>query len=62
MIPLRKQHPALVGGQLVWVRNSDEQHVLTYLRRSGEEEFLIAINLSNTPFRGTAEALVGRWK
>ena len=61
VIPLRKQHPALVDGRLIWVHNSDEQHVLTYLRRSGEEEFLIAVNLSNTPFRGTVEA-AGHWK
>ena len=62
MIPLRKQHPALENGQLVWVHNSDEQHVVTYLRRSAQEEFLIAINFSNTPFRGTIEAGGGSWK
>ncbi len=62
MIPLRRQHPALMQGQLVWVHNSDEQHVISYLRRSGEEEFLIAVNLSNTPFRGTVEAPAANWK
>ena len=62
MIPIRKQHPALINGQLLWVHNSDEQHVLTYLRRSIDEGFLIAANLSNTPFRGTVEAQAGRWK
>lgn len=59
---LRHQHPALQQGELVWVHNSDEQHVVTYLRRSGTEEFLIAVNLSNTPFRGTVEAGEGNWK
>ena len=62
MIPIRKQHPALVGGQLIWLHNSDEQHVLTYLRHLGEEELLIAVNLSNTTFRGTVEAQAGYWK
>ncbi len=62
MIPLRKEHPALVNGQLVWVHNSDEQHVLTYLRRSGQGEMLFAVNLSNTPFRGTVEAGTEQWK
>lgn len=62
MIPIRKQHPALADGQLVWLHNSDEQRVLTYLRRLGEEELLIAVNLSNTPFRGTVEAQTGPWK
>ncbi len=62
MIPLRKEHPALINGQLLWIHNSDEQHVLTYLRRSEEEEFLFAVNLSNTPFRGTVEAGAEQWK
>ena len=35
--------------------------MVTYLRRSGTEELLIAVNLSNTPFRGTVEA-TGNWK
>ena len=59
---LRREHPALQQGELVWTHNSDEQHVVTYLRRSDQEEFLIAVNLSNTPFRGTVEAGAGTWK
>jgi glycosidase len=62
MIPFRKQHPALWKGQLTWVHNSDEQHVLSYVRRAGNEEFLMVINLSNTPFRGTVEAETGVWQ
>jgi glycosidase len=59
---LRREHPALQQGELVWVHNSDEEHVVTFLRRSGAEQFLIAVNLSNTPFRGTVEAGPGNWK
>ncbi len=59
---LRRTHPALEQGDLIWVHNSDEQHVVTYLRRSSTEEFLIAVNLSNTPFRGSVEADAGTWK
>jgi cyclomaltodextrinase / maltogenic alpha-amylase / neopullulanase len=62
MIPLRKQHPALQNGKLEWVHNSDEQHVFTYMRRSADEEFLVAVNLSNTPFRGTIKAAARSWK
>jgi cyclomaltodextrinase len=62
MIPFRAQHPALSQGALAWVHNSDEQHVLSYLRASGSEEFLVVINLSNTPFRGTVEAGTGTWQ
>jgi len=62
MVALREQHPALQQGELVWLHNSDEQHVVTYLRRSAQEEFLVSVNLSNTPFRGTVEAPPGGWK
>ena len=62
MASLRRQHPALEQGDIVWVHNSDEQRVVTYVRRSGAEEFLVAINLANTPFRGTVEASGGDWK
>ena len=59
---LRGSHAALQQGQTIWLHNSDEQHVVSYLRRSGSEEILVAVNLSNTPFRGTVEAGGGRWK
>jgi cyclomaltodextrinase / maltogenic alpha-amylase / neopullulanase len=59
---LRRTHPSLQQGELLWVHNSDEQHVVTYMRRSSTEEFLIAVNLSNTPFRGSVEADSGTWK
>lgn len=62
MIPFRAQHPALWKGDLDWVHNSDEQHILSYTRRSDKEEFLIVVNLSNTPFRGTVEAGTGSWE
>jgi glycosidase len=62
IIPLRESSPALRHGQLVWVHNSDEAHVVTYLRRSPEETVLVAVNLSNIPFSGSIEAASGPWK
>ena len=62
MIPLRESSPALRRGELVWVHNSDEEHVVTYLRRSPEETVLVAINLANVPFTGNVEAGSGFWK
>ena len=62
MAELRKDHPALQQGETVWLHNSDEQHVVSYLRRAGNEKFLVVVNLSNTPFRGTVEAQGGGWK
>ena len=60
IIGFRERHPALLRGTTVWVHNSDEAHVVSYLRRTNDEEFLIAINLSGSPFRGTVEA-AGAW-
>ena len=62
MIPFRESSPALRHGELVWLHNSDEAHVVTYLRRSPEETVLVAINLSNLPFDGNTEASPGSWR
>ena len=62
IIPLRKTSPALRHGELIWIRNSDEAHVVTYLRRSQEETILIAVNLANVPFVGIIEADSSSWK
>ena len=56
MIALRKNSVALRRGDLTWLKNSDENRVLTFTRRAGNEEIIVAINLSNTPFFGSIEA------
>ncbi|HWS53573.1 MAG TPA: alpha-amylase family glycosyl hydrolase [Pyrinomonadaceae bacterium] len=56
MIALRRAHPALQQGEVVWVKNADESRVLTFLRRAGGEEFLVAVNFSKEPFTGLVEA------
>src|SRR6185369_5182073 len=55
IISLRRDHSALRRGETEWLHNSDEQRVLSFLRRDGEEELLIAINLSNRPFSGSVD-------
>ena len=55
MIELRKNSAALRRGDLKWLKNSDENRVLTFKRTSGGEEVLVAINLSNQPFFGAVE-------
>ncbi len=55
MIDLRKSSIALRRGDLTWLKNSDEGRVLTFLRRSGDEEVLVAINMTNAPFVGFVE-------
>ncbi len=56
MIALRKNSGALRRGDLTWLKNSDETRIVTFARRLGNEEMLIAINLTNAPFFGSVEA------
>jgi cyclomaltodextrinase len=51
-IALRRAHAALRRGEMEWLRNDDEAHVVTYLRRGAGEEILVALNFSNKPFVG----------
>jgi glycosidase len=59
MIALRQNSTALRRGDVAWLRNSDEARVLTFLRKSGDEEMLVVINLSTQPFTGLVEAPQG---
>jgi glycosidase len=56
MVALRRSSNALRRGSVEWLRNSDEARVLTYVRRTKDEEVLVAVNLSNRPFFGSVEA------
>jgi glycosidase len=56
MIELRKNSIALRRGDLTWLKNSDDKRILTFTRKSGNEEILVAINMSSEPFAGLIEA------
>jgi glycosidase len=53
MMALRRMSAALRRGTLQWVRNSDEARVVSFVRRAGNEEVLVAINFSSRPFAGS---------
>ncbi len=55
IIPLRRAHPALRAGATTWMRNADEDRVVTFVRHDAAEEVLVAVNLSNRLFVGTVE-------
>lgn len=61
IVALRKNNVALRRGEVAWLRNSDENRVLTFTRRSGNEEVLVALNLSGTPFMGLVETGGSDW-
>lgn len=46
LIGLRKNHAAFWNGELAFIRNT-EPKVISYSRRSGDEEYLILVNLSD---------------
>lgn len=62
MAALRKAHPALQQGETMWLKNSDPSRVLTYLRKSGDETVLVAVNLSSQPFSGSVDAGAARFE
>ncbi len=59
MIALRRASNALRRGSVQWLRNSDESRVLTYIRRTADEEVLVAVNFSNQPFAGSVTIAPG---
>jgi cyclomaltodextrinase len=59
MIALRRSSNALRQGSVQWLRNSDESRVLSYVRRTADEEVLVAINFSNRPFVGSVTIAPG---
>jgi glycosidase len=54
IMALRRGSLALRRGTLEWVKNSAEARVVTFVRRAGNEEVLVAINFSSLPFVGAA--------
>jgi cyclomaltodextrinase len=52
LIAFRRAHPALTDGKVLWLSNTDESRVLTFLRVDPRETVLVAINLSGRPFLG----------
>jgi glycosidase len=47
LLAARAQHPALTSGELIWVNNTEPDSVLSFLRKKGDEEVLVILNLSN---------------
>jgi len=47
MIQMRKTEAALTSGELRWVNNSNLDGVVSFVRKTGNEEILVLINLTN---------------
>ena len=59
---LRRAHPAFTRGAVRWLRNGDEQRVLSYERAGAGESLVVAVNLSSQPYAGNVEAPAGEYQ
>ena len=57
LIRFRKDHEAFRNDRVVWLHNSDEANLVTFMRLDSRNEFVIAINFSNRPMVGWVEVM-----
>ena len=57
LIKLRKQYPAFRNDRVIWLENSDEDNLVTFMRLDSTDEFVFVLNLSNRPVIGWAEVM-----
>lgn len=59
---LRRAHPAFTRGAVRWLRNDDEERVLSYERADGKETLVIVANLSSQNYAGVVEIASGEYR
>lgn len=47
LFAMRASEPALTSGSLIWINNTEPDSVLSFLRKLGNSEILVILNLSN---------------
>lgn len=57
LIQLRRQYPAFRNDRVVWLHNSDESNLVTFMRLDERDEFVVVINFSNRPRVGAVEVM-----
>ena len=60
IIALRQTSNALRRGSVEWLHNSDESRLVSFVRRTNDEEVVIVVNFSNRPFFGSVETKNGQ--
>jgi cyclomaltodextrinase len=55
IIQMRQDEAALTSGDLSWVNNSNLDGVVSFIRKKGNEEILVLINLTNRITRITVD-------
>jgi cyclomaltodextrinase len=59
---LRRAHPVFTRGAVRWLRNDDEQRVLSYERAGMGESLVIVVNLSSRPYAGIVDTGAGGYR
>ena len=57
LIKFRKAHAAFRNSRVIWLRNSDEANLVTFMRLDNGEEFVVMVNFSNRPIVGAVEVM-----
>ena len=55
LIQLRRQSPAFRNDRVIWLKNTDQNEVVTFMREDEHEQFVVVINFSNHPANAGAE-------
>ncbi len=55
LIQLRKQYAPFRNNRVIWLHNSDEANLVTFMRLDDNDEFVVVINFSNRPISGNVE-------
>jgi glycosidase len=59
---LRRAHPVFTHGAVRWLRNDDEQRVLSFERAGESESVIVVVNLSSTSFAGEITTPAGEYQ
>ncbi len=59
---LRRAHPAFTRGAVRWLRNDDEERVLSYERTAAGDTLVVVVNLSSQNYAGIVETGPGDYR
>jgi glycosidase len=47
LFAMRVSEPALTSGSVIWINNTEPKSILSFMRKKGDSEILVILNLSN---------------
>jgi len=61
LFQMRREEAALSAGELIWINNSAPDNLVSFLRKRGDQEILVVINLSNRKCAGAVDLPVSEY-